>query len=91
MRLSDKLDFAKLEPFKIVRVLGLIIYKLNLLNSIRITRIRYILILELADPKASLMEDIPDINPESQKKVWEIEKIIDLGLINNNERKYLIK
>ena len=29
------------------------------------------------------MEDILDINPESQEKVWEVKKILDIGLINN--------
>ena len=38
----------------------------------RITKIRYILVLKLVDQKVSLMENIPDINPKSQEKVWEI-------------------
>ena len=66
-------------------------YKLDLLDSIRITRIYYILVLKLADLEAPLMENIPDINPKSQEKVWEIKKIMNLGLINNNKRKYFIK
>ena len=49
MRPSNKLDFAKLEFFKIVKVLGLIMYKLDLSNSMRIIRIRHISVLELAD------------------------------------------
>ena len=65
MRLSNKLDFAKLRPFKILRVLGPIIYKLNFPDSMRIMRIRYMLILKLIDPEVSLMEDIPNINFES--------------------------
>ena len=85
------MDFAKLEPFKILKVLGLVTYKLNLLDSIRITRIRHILVLELVDPEASLIKNIPDIDPKSQEKVWEIKKIICLKLINNNERKYFVK
>ena len=55
MRLSDKLDFAKLDFFKIVKVLGLITYKLDLPDSIRITRIHYILVLKLVDPEAPLI------------------------------------
>ena len=57
----------------------------------RITRIRYILVLKLVDPEAPLIKNIPDINSQSQKKVWEIKKIINLKLINNNKRKYFIK
>ena len=59
-------------------------YKLNLLNSIRITKIHYISVLELADPEVSLIEDIPDIDPKSQEKVWEVKKILNTNLINNN-------
>ena len=69
MRPSNKLDFAKLESFKIMKALGLIMYKLDLLDSIQITRIRHVLVLELADLEAPIMEDILDIDPKSQKKV----------------------
>ena len=50
----------------------------------RITKIYYILILKLADSEAPLIRNILDINPESQKKIWEIKKILDTGLINNS-------
>ena len=66
-------------------------YKLDLLDSMRITRIYYILVLELADPEVPFIKNILDINLKSQKKVWEVKKIINLGLINNNKRKYFIK
>ena len=91
IRLSDKLDFIKLEPFKIKKILELVTYKLDLPDSIRIARIYYILVLELVNPEAPLIENIPDIDPKSQKKVWEVKRIINLGLIDNNKRKYLIK
>ena len=65
MRLSNKLDFVKLESFKILKVLGLVIYKLDFLSSIKITRIRYVLVLKLVDLEVLLITDIPDIDPES--------------------------
>ena len=65
IRLSNKLNFTKLGPFKITKVLELITYKLNLPDSIKIIRIRYILVLKLANPEAPLIENIPDINPKS--------------------------
>ena len=65
MKLSNKLNFAKLKSFKITKVLGLITYKLDFPDSIKITRIRYILVLELVDLEAPLIEDILDINPKS--------------------------
>ena len=40
-------------------------YKLNLLNSIKITKIRHILILKLVDPEVPLIENILDIDPKS--------------------------
>ena len=83
MRPSNKLNFAKLEPFKILKILGLVTYKLDFLDSMKITRIRHILVLELVDPEVSLIENILDINPKSQKKVWKIKKILNINLINN--------
>ena len=47
-------------------------------------RIRHILVLKLADSEVPLIEDILDINPKSQEKVWEIKKILNIGLINNS-------
>ena len=85
------MDFIKLGPFRILKILELVIYKLDLPDSMKIAKIKHILVLKLADLEVSLMEDIPDINPNSQKKVWEIKKIINSELINNNKRKYLIK
>ena len=64
-RLSNKLNFAKLGFFKILRVLEPVIYKLDLLDSIKIIRIKYVLILKLADPEAPLIKDILDINFKS--------------------------
>ena len=81
---SNKLDFAKLGSFRILRVLGPVIYKLDFPDSIKIMRIRHISVLKLADPGALLIENIPNINLKSQEKVWEIKKILDIGLINNN-------
>ena len=40
-------------------------YKLDLPDSMRITRIQYILVLKLVDPAAPLIENIPDINLKS--------------------------
>ena len=64
-RPSNKLDFIKLGFFKILKVLEPVIYKLDLPDSIKITRIRYILVLESADLEAPLIKDILDINSES--------------------------
>ena len=44
-------------------------YKLDLLDSIKIIKIRHILILKLVDPETPLIKDILNINPKNQKKV----------------------
>ena len=50
----------------------------------RITQIRHVLVLESADPNTPLIRAVPDINLKSQEKIWEIKKILDTNLINNN-------
>jgi hypothetical protein len=45
-RPSDKLNYTKLGLFKIIKKLGLVIYKLKILKSIRIYPVFYVLLLE---------------------------------------------
>ena len=52
-----------------IRVLELTIYKLDFPDSMRIIRIRYILVLKLVDPDIPIIKDISDIDPKSQEKV----------------------
>ena len=61
MRLSNKLDFTKLKSFRIAKVLKLVMYNLDLLDNIRITKIRHISVLKLVDPEAPFIKDILDI------------------------------
>ena len=91
MRLSDKLNFVKLGPFRILKVLGPVTYKLDLPDSIKVTKIKHVSILKLVDSEVPLIKDVPNIDFKSQEKVWKIKKISDSGLINDNKRKYLIK
>ena len=65
MRPSDKLDFTKLKSFKILKILEPVTYKLNLPDSMKITRIRYISVLKLVNSEAPLIKDILDIYPKS--------------------------
>ena len=44
-------------------------YKLNFSDNIKTIKIRYVSVIESANPEAPLMEDIPDINSKSQEKV----------------------
>jgi hypothetical protein len=47
-RLSTKLDFKKLGPFKILEKISLVNYKLQLLKNSRLYLVFYVLLLELA-------------------------------------------
>ena len=50
-------------------MLRLLIYKLKLLEYIKILCIRYISILEPADSNILVIEDTPNIDPKSQEKI----------------------
>ena len=67
-----------------MKILGPVTYKLDLPDSIRIIKIRHILVLELVDPETPLIKNIPDIDLESHTKFWKIKKILDVDLINNS-------
>ena len=47
-------------------------------------KIRHVSVLKPVDPETPLIKDIPDINPKSQEKVWEIKKILNINLIDNS-------
>ena len=53
-RLSDKLDFKKLELFKIKKKLGLVTYRLTLPKDIKIHLVFYIVLLEKAPKDAKI-------------------------------------
>ena len=84
MRPNNKLNFAKLEPFRISKILKSVTYKLDLPDNIKITKIRHISVLKPADLEAPLIKNILNIDPESQEKVQKIKKILNIGLINNS-------
>ena len=86
-RLSNKLDFKKLGPFKIERQISDTNYRLELLTTIRIYLIFYVLLLELAlkTAKPNTIVEIENEEPE-----YEIEVIFDFKLARKNIE-YLIK
>ena len=49
IKLNNKLDYTKLGPFKIRKILELVNYKLDLLTKIRIYLSFYVLILKLVN------------------------------------------
>ena len=89
-QLSDKLNYKKLGPYKITKVIPLVNYELLLLCSIgKIHLIFHISLLKLASLGAPLALVIiaEPLNPE---KEYIIEKILDYKVVRGVE-KYLIK
>jgi len=75
-RLSDKLNYKKLGPFKIEKVLSLVNYRLLLLKTMNIYPIFHISLLELASPGAP-KAPITEINPVNPNAEYEVETILD--------------
>jgi hypothetical protein len=75
-KLSDKLDYKKLGLFKISKVVGLVNYRLELLKTMNIYLIFYILLLELVllGMPNTLYIEIESVNPNAE---YEVEKILD--------------
>jgi hypothetical protein len=88
-RPSNKLDHKKLEPFKIVEVVGLVNYRLELPKTINIYPVFHISLLEPVLPEAPniLYTEIEPVNPNTKYKV---EEILDQKYIRGNLH-YLIK
>ena len=86
-RPSNKLDYTKLEPFKIMEKLGLVTFKLELLIYMRIHLVFHISLLEKA-PQNAKRESV-HIDEEIQELLYDVDYIIGYKLIQD-ERHYLI-
>jgi hypothetical protein len=74
-RLSDKLDLKKIGPFKVKRNIRDINFKLKLFLTIRIYPIFHLSLLEPA--YLDIPKDLtPELDPEIQELVYEIESIL---------------
>jgi hypothetical protein len=69
---------------------GFLNYKFKFLEEIRFYLIFYIILFEPADPKTLLQITITGINPEFEIPSYNVEKILDIEIINN-KLYYLIK
>ncbi len=75
-RLTKKLDFKRIGPFKIAKKIGTSNYKLSLLNTIRIrSKVFYISLLELV-PENVPIDDNAEAEDEEENE-FEVEKILD--------------
>src|SRR6266700_5613292 len=71
-RLSKKLDYIKLGPFKIAEKILEIIYQLDLLAKIKIYLVQHIIILEPAQGNTKLLVYKIDIYRGQKKDKWDI-------------------
>ena len=95
-RPSGKLDYTKLGPFRIEKVLGKDNYELDLPREIRIWPRFHISVLEPAHKETPIQTNPPGIDPESQAPEYEVEKILDTRLVKprhlqRRRREYLVK
>ena len=74
-RSSEKLNVKKLGLFQVKRVIKDVSYELALPRTIKIHSVFYISLLEPAHPKTPIKSP-PELHPETQKKEYEVEKIL---------------
>jgi hypothetical protein len=78
-RPSEKLDYRKLEPFKIRKKLGKLSYKLELLKTMQIYPVFHVLLLERALQNARLYHTETD----ATEMEYKVEKILEYNQIRN--------
>src|SRR5256886_12448078 len=86
-RPSNKLDFTKLGPFKIMKEISPVNYKLALPDGMRIHPVFHISLLELA-PRNAKLQTNADV--ETDENEYEVEQILDTQTIRNKPY-YLVK
>src|SRR5579883_2133757 len=74
-RQNSKLDFLKIGPFKIKRIIGPVNYELQLPKNIRIYPIFYVSLLEKANPETPLNKETELEDPTKQE--YKVKKILD--------------
>ena len=87
---SNKLNYIKLKPFKILKTKRSINFKLNLSIFMRIRSIFHIFLLKSAHPDISIQTKSSEIDSESQNVEYEVENILNQQEIQNQPH-YLIK
>jgi transposase InsO family protein len=87
-RPSSKLDYTKLGPYPIQKVLGKVTYRLKLPDNMRIHPVFHISLLEPAPKNARQTKT--QLSDENQDDVYEVEKILDQQDIDGKTY-YLIK
>ena len=87
-RPSDKLDYKKLGPFTIEKVISETNYRLSLPKSMRIHPIFHISLLEPADPDAEQIQETIEVAAEHEEE-HEVDRVLDTR-DENGKIEYLI-
>ena len=90
-RPSDKLDFKKLGPFKIKKVISEVTYELSLPEIIRIHPVFHISLLEKANVDKDSEPTLDEIEVLPVEEEYEVERILAEKTDENSERLYLVK
>ena len=89
-RPSDKLDCVKLGLFEITKVLGPVVYKLRLSDTMKIINKFHISLLEPADAETPLITEVPELDPETKEVLYDVETILDAQEMDG-QLHYLVK
>ena len=89
-RPSNKLNYKKIKPFKILEQIGIVNYRLELLGTIRINLVFYALLLKPVPPNAKTFA--LKLNEEINETIeYEVEKIIGRTKWLNSKPRYRVR
>ncbi|SLM35451.1 reverse transcriptase domain protein [Lasallia pustulata] len=89
-RPAKKLDHTKLGPFCIKKKLGPNMYELQLPDSMKIHPVFHATVLEPAHPSIPIATQVPTLEMDDNKKVYNVEKVLQSRL-ENGKLQYLVK